>query len=82
MKRVSLGLLSLLSCTLMVASASALTSTKSDTEKEPKIPKFSVDYMDKSVKPSVDFYSYACGNWIKNNPVPADKARWSGFEST
>src|SRR5262249_24748621 len=26
-----------------------------------------------------DFYHYADGNWVKNNPVPADKSRWGGF---
>lgn len=46
---------------------------------EPKVPKFSVENMDKTVDPGVDFYRYANGNWIKNNPVPADKARWGSF---
>jgi putative endopeptidase len=45
-----------------------------------KIPRFSVDYMDRSVDPSVDFYRFACGTWLKNNPVPSDKARWAGFD--
>jgi putative endopeptidase len=45
----------------------------------PKVPRFSVDYMDKSVEPGVDFYHYADGNWVKRNPVPADKSRWGGF---
>lgn len=45
-----------------------------------KVPRFSVENMDRSVDPSVDFYRFAAGNWIKNNPVPADKSRWSGFE--
>jgi putative endopeptidase len=36
--------------------------------------------MDRSVVPSVDFYHFAAGTWLKNNPVPADKSRWSGFE--
>jgi len=36
--------------------------------------------MDRSVDPGVDFYRFAAGAWLKNNPVPADKSRWSGFE--
>jgi putative endopeptidase len=45
----------------------------------PPVPRFSVDYMDKSVQPSTDFYHYADGMWIKKNPVPADKSRWHTF---
>src|SRR6267154_466999 len=45
----------------------------------PKVPRFSIDYMDKSVQPGVDFYHYADGTWLKNNPVPPDKSRWGGF---
>ena len=40
---------------------------------------FSLEYMDRSVAPGDDFYRYADGAWVKNNPVPADKARWTTF---
>ncbi len=43
------------------------------------VPRFSIDYMDRSVDPGADFYRYADGNWVKNNPVPADKSRWGSF---
>ena len=35
--------------------------------------------MDLTVKPGDDFYLYANGNWIKNNPVPPSKTRWATF---
>lgn len=35
--------------------------------------------MDLSVKPGDNFYEYASGTWIKNNPVPAKETRWGSF---
>lgn len=35
--------------------------------------------MDTTVKPQVDFYHYAIGNWLKENPVPEDQTIWGGF---
>jgi putative endopeptidase len=45
----------------------------------PAAPRFSVSYLDPSVDPRADFAHYAWGGWQKNNPVPADKSRWSSF---
>jgi putative endopeptidase len=78
MKRVALSVCLALSCVTSIGGVSAVTTAK-DSEKEPKIPKFSIEYMDKSVKPNADFYHYACGTWLKENPVPADKSRWGSF---
>src|ERR1700712_3878116 len=36
--------------------------------------------MDLSVKPGDNFYLYANGKWIANNPVPGAKTRWGSFD--
>lgn len=38
-----------------------------------------LDNLDKGVEPCADFFKYANGNWIKNNPVPAAEVRWGSF---
>jgi putative endopeptidase len=45
----------------------------------PPVPRFSVDYMDKSVDPRADFARYAWGKWSRDYPLPADKSRWGSF---
>jgi len=35
---------------------------------------FDVNALDKNIDPCVDFYHYACGTWLKENPVPADRS--------
>ena len=57
----------------------ALASSRAG-EPPPKVPRFSVEHMDRSVDPGTDFYRFAAGHWLANNPVPADKSRWSGFD--
>jgi putative endopeptidase len=36
--------------------------------------------MDTSIRPGDNFYAYANGNWMKNNPVPPSKTRWGSFD--
>ncbi|MEO8710733.1 MAG: M13 family metallopeptidase [Parafilimonas sp.] len=37
--------------------------------------------MDLSVKPGDNFYLYANGTWLKDNPVPSSKTRWGSFDA-
>ncbi|MEO7105701.1 MAG: M13 family metallopeptidase N-terminal domain-containing protein, partial [Rhodoferax sp.] len=45
----------------------------------PYTPGLDTSAMDTTANPCEDFYQYTCGGWIKNNPIPADQARWSVY---
>ncbi len=45
----------------------------------PYTPSLDLKAMDRSADPCDNFYQYACGTWIKDNPIPADQANWDVY---
>ncbi len=45
----------------------------------PDQPVLDLSSMDKTVDPCVDFYTYSCGGWMKNNPIPPDQSSWGAY---
>ena len=65
--------------TMLVGGLLIPSDSSQAADQAPKVPRFSIEYMDKSIAPEADFFPYAAGTWIKNNPVPPDKSRWASF---
>ena len=77
-KSICLAAVLMLSAGAVWAQAPALAAT--DDEKPappPEARSLDLSAIDKTADPCTDFYQYACGNWNKNNPIPADQVRWA-----
>jgi putative endopeptidase len=70
----------------VVAHAQSSPPADRPYETLPYTPSLDVRSMDRSVDACEDLYTFACGGWLKNNPIPADQTAWSvygklGFEN-
>ena len=67
----------LIASLLVVSSLSVLAISKPSSKDSFKAidPK----NIDTKVRPQDDFYHYANGMWIKNNPIPGTEVRWGSF---
>ena len=77
--RVAVFLVLLAGSAIAQTPASTSVATKTDDVRPappPTIKSFDLSAIDKTADPCTDFYQYACGNWLKENPLPSDQTRW------
>ncbi|WP_066435103.1 M13 family metallopeptidase [Chryseobacterium sp. CCH4-E10] len=93
MKKLNIGILAFSGLVFLNSCGTAKTADAQKPEmvkevaaepvkkEEMKEEGINLSYMDKSVRPQDDFFSYVNGNWVKTTQIPSDKASWGSFNA-
>jgi putative endopeptidase len=63
----------------LILAASGVAQAQAPAAAATAIRTFDLQAIDRTADPCADFYQYACGSWLKNNPIPSDQAKWGRF---
>lgn len=67
-----------LAAVAVIAGGAAGCAKNSEPEKS-KTLAIDPQNLDTTIAPGNDFFRYANGNWMKNNPIPPEYSRWGAF---
>nr|WP_269570510.1 hypothetical protein [Legionella tunisiensis] len=70
--RLMHGIFTLMFC-LPVLAAEPVATTNDDAKA------LHLNWLDTSITPNQDFFTYANGTWQKQNPIPPEYASWGTF---
>ena len=61
-----------------IISCTVVSGQNTSAKQEPGI---NTSYMDRTVKPSDNFFRYVNGNWLDKTEIPADRTTWGSFNA-
>lgn len=75
-RNVALALFAVL---LLAGSAASRAGEAGPLAELPYTPGLDPSAMDRDTDPCEDFFTYSCGGWIANNPIPPDQSSWNVY---
>ena len=67
-------------CALLAAAGLGATLIAQSGTPAPAPAGFSVAFIDRTADACFDFYQFACGNWMRQHPLPADRSRYGRMQ--
>ena len=76
---LTLSMMAAFAAPAMAADAAAAAVAATAPAKAGPISGIDTQYIDTSVRPQDDFFTYLNGKWLKETEIPSDKASWGTF---